>query len=625
RAEKESWEDRDDLTSEFPQLTSEEPRIVFVASGGVFRGPFHAGMINAMLAVKIKPDLIVGASVGTLVGGALAATLGAQDHHDSLRVLEAVVKTFQEMDGRIAFTKTLKNAARELGIRSRMVDLAPYELRKKILEGTKSDPGFAVTGTPPILIDAISDILLIPHGDTAKIAAQFVAGHFTDATRRLIKGLRTETLRRLDIAEAVMGASLLEPTARRLLGTMLKKEDGSPWYDMNSRQPYKKARIAIFGTSTDLLHRQPVLLGRYKWQLPSYDFVNACLASSAFPAVFAPRKDEQIFPGLGDPQLLYSDGGMFDNLPISPALEILSASQKQWIRNNDAVRALWNRIDSPDLFIAGSLEANARSQSSSASMQESKTDSKEFDTLVAIKKRVSALQKNLKIRAFEQVSEKISVHLHFLWQIVQETRKAKPLAAPKPVPGNGVNLQDRHQKNAKIPNDEYLNGLVNAVLLPVYPTDSDHLNGTFQFCNSLGKNKKVVNQSMADGCFQTLRELTLAFSDKAKPTRAQAIDGLSQRRHDPIPVLTRRPEKLSGDRPQDDHGYYCPFFVRRVDEKDVQFACPFSETENAFVIFQSCRKDKQHRKIYKKELLPLKQRQRPAGQPGSALDPKPSS
>ena len=83
------------------------------------------------------------------------------------------------------------------------------------------------------------------HGDTAKIAAQFVAGHFTDATRRLIKGLRTETLRRLDIAEAVMGASLLEPTARRLLGTMLKKEDGSPWYDMNSRQPYKKARIAI--------------------------------------------------------------------------------------------------------------------------------------------------------------------------------------------------------------------------------------------------------------------------------------------------------------------------------------------------------------------------------------------
>jgi len=41
------------------------------ASGGVFRGSFHVGMIGAMHATGLKPDMIVGASVGTLLGAAL--------------------------------------------------------------------------------------------------------------------------------------------------------------------------------------------------------------------------------------------------------------------------------------------------------------------------------------------------------------------------------------------------------------------------------------------------------------------------------------------------------------------------------------------------------------------------
>ena len=200
-----------------------------------------------------------------------------------------MANTFQQSDEKVAFTKTLKDAARELGIRGRNVDLAPNELRKKILEGTRADPGFAVTGTPPVLIDAIAELLLLPHENTKKIAAQFVAGHFTEATRCSLEGIREETLRRLEIVNAVMGASLLEPTARRLLGSMLG-------YNMNERQPYKDANIALFGTSTKLRHQQPVLLGRYKFDLPSYDFWwNACLASSAFPALSRERRT-RFFP-----------------------------------------------------------------------------------------------------------------------------------------------------------------------------------------------------------------------------------------------------------------------------------------------------------------------------------------
>jgi predicted acylesterase/phospholipase RssA len=555
------WRSRQDLDTEFPQLKGDQPRIVFVASGGVFRGPFHAGMINAMLALKIKPDLIVGASVGTLVGAALGATMATDNHQHALDVLSEVVATFQESDNKVAFTKTLKNAARELGIRGRNVDLAPSELRERILKGTKADPGYAVTGTPPILIDAISELLLLPHENTKEIAAEFVAGHFTEATRRLIQGVREETLQRLDIVDAVMGASLLEPTARRLLGSMVG-------YSMDTRQPYNRAGIALFGTSTNLKHQQPVLLGRYKFRIPSYDFVNACLASSAFPAVFAPRREDQIFPGLGDPDEIYSDGGMFDNLPISPALEILTASQRCWINNSktDSLNALCMRVENPDLFITGSLDITA-----------SENDAI-FDNLVSIRKRAGTLQNNVKIKAFEDISCRISSHLTFLCRIASAHRA---LVDPK--------LHD------------YLNGLVNAVLLPVYPTDAKHLNGTFQFCDSMGRDICVVNASMADGCFQTLKEVAVALDPDTTSLCARTVKNLAGKGR--IPILEAAAErKLVFERNPDGAGHYCPFFRAQQEgrKKPEKFVCPFSERAGSKPVFQSCVKDPEHEKQHEK-------------------------
>lgn len=573
--EVQGWRDRKDLAAEFPQLKGDEPRIVFVASGGVFRGPFHAGMINAMLALNIKPDLIVGASVGTLVGAALAAALATTNHQHALDVLCALVDTFQQSDEKVAFTKTLKNAARELGIRGKNVDLAPHELRKKILEGTRSDPGFAVTGTPPVLIDAISELLLLPHENTKMIAAQFVAGHFTDATRRLIEGIREETLRRLEIVNAVMGASLLEPTARRLLGSMLG-------YNMNDRQPYKDAKIALFGTSTNLKHQQPVLLGRYKFELPSYDFVNACLASSAFPAVFAPRTEDQIFPGLGDPDEIYSDGGMFDNLPISPALEILTASQRSWINEAraDSVNELGKRVQNPDLFITGSLDITASQ------------DDKIFDNLVSIKKRAGTLQNNIKIKAFEEISGRIGQHLGFLHKIAQAAS------------ANGM---------SNLPHD-YLNGLVNAVLLAVYPTDAKHLNGTFQFCNSMGRDLKVVNASMADGCFRTLKEFAEAVDSAATSVRATAVQGLANKGRLPVLAAAPVPKHLIKNDAQGT-GQYCPFFCKSEQNGLQKFVCPFSERPESIPVFQSCIKDQKHQNQHR-QLLKI-QTIAPPGQFGS--------
>jgi len=74
--------------------------------------------------------------------------------------------------------------------------------------------------------------------------------------------------------------------------------------DLQKAQPFFSSPsegIAFFGTTTDLVSEEPLLLGHH--DVPggegTYNFVEAALASSAFPGVFAPRRESDVFPGAG--------------------------------------------------------------------------------------------------------------------------------------------------------------------------------------------------------------------------------------------------------------------------------------------------------------------------------------
>src|SRR5262249_22632067 len=147
-----------------------EPRIVFVASGGVFRGAFHVGMLGALTEAAVVPDLVVGASVGALLGAVLAA-MARMDKGEAIGVLRRLVHLFERVDEKVALTLTVKPAARDLGIRGRAIDLSPNDVRRMVSEGGRSDPGYAATGAPPALIDALRDFFMIPYAATSSIAA----------------------------------------------------------------------------------------------------------------------------------------------------------------------------------------------------------------------------------------------------------------------------------------------------------------------------------------------------------------------------------------------------------------------------------------------------------------------
>jgi NTE family protein len=60
-------------TSEVPERTSVRPTIGLALGGGGARGFAHIGVIRTLLANGVEPDIIVGTSIGAVVGGCHAA------------------------------------------------------------------------------------------------------------------------------------------------------------------------------------------------------------------------------------------------------------------------------------------------------------------------------------------------------------------------------------------------------------------------------------------------------------------------------------------------------------------------------------------------------------------------
>jgi predicted acylesterase/phospholipase RssA len=527
------------LAKRFPELAGDRPRIVFVASGGVFRGSFHVGMIGAMHVTGLKPDMIVGASVGTLLGAVLGAMYSSSGQAAGLK-LRRLTNLFLEVDQRVALTRTLKAAVKDIGIRSRgaSMNLSPNVLRKMVRAGTRMDPGSAITGAPPALIDAISDLFLIPYRATARIASEFMAGHFTRATHTFWTQIRTETIDRLGIYDALIGSSLLERETRLILGDIPQEV-----------QPFlEQSRIAFFATAVNLVTEWITVLGA-QFTADRYDLIEALLASSAFPMAFAPRRASALYPGVGRRDVFYGDGGMFDNLPFMPAVEVLGEVQADRLQSTLG-RGRWRdelvrRHREPDLFLVGALN-----------IRQTEDEPDAYDSLRKIAARATSLEDNEKIYGMERAYKKIDRQLGQL--------RAEALPADADLP------QEQ---------EEFLNSIVNAAVLPVYPADADHLNGTYEFCAAMGMDRDRIRRSIADGCFQTMLGIA----------RAQAEGPYSMMGRS-IAVLTasgRVPEIVAIKEPAGKHYGRCPYF--RVAGQSIP--CPF---EGMHGIYRTCREDLVH-------------------------------
>ena len=550
--------DKQDVAQDFYHLDTDKPKVVFLGSGGVFRGAFHIGVLAAMTTVRLYPDLVIGASVGSLMGGALAH-MSAGPAENEAAVLGQLAALFLEVDTRVALTRTLKNASKQLGTRARNVKLAPSELARMVNRGSQADPGYASTGAPPALIDALSYLFTIPHRKTSDIASAFIAGHISEATARFVRQVRKETLASFDIETAIMGASMLAVQARRLLGggvphgSYEEKVAPTPGVHLNTVQPYHqpvtgRKRVSLFSVTSYLNARTSLLLGRdFLTSDPTWEAVNAGLSSSAFPLVFAPRTEADVLPGRGRTDRFFADGGMFDNLPFFPAIEVLSAVQLSSASNGDAgvtqsqVKA---RAARPNLFISAGLNARPGKP-------------EPYDTLFKIIGRAESLS----------VESKVSTFINGSLKTVNDLTAIGEHA-----------LFDLPDKDL-----EFLKGAVSARVINISPTDAEHINPTFAFCKSTGLKKERVQSSIADGCFQSLA----AFCDDA---HVQSYLRSSAEDPDSVAVVLVPVKLPHGTKPPNEKT--CPYYASQTG----LIGCPFLREDSALVngIFNVCVRDAKH-------------------------------
>lgn len=526
-----------------PRLAAHKgPRIVFVASGGVFRGSFHVGMIGALHQAGIQPDLIVGASVGSLMGAVLGA-MGVLERQQGFHLLGQLVDTFFEVDTRVGLTKRLKSAVRDLQVRASTVRLSPRDIRKAVEQGSMDSPGFAATGAPPVLIDALSRFLLIPYNTTAAIAADLVAEDVVGAVGKLLLALRDETVPRLGVADALLGTELLEKEIRRLLGCLQGRlHMAQPFQDPIASGGYPSA---FFATAVNLNTEAMTILGALPgMQSKSYDFVEALLSSSAFPLAFPPRRESQIFPGLGRRDVFFGDGGIFDNLPFLPAMLVLGAVQRFQLQQsppNERWQALRSRFAQPDLFFAGALDENPFTEDAFKRRHT-------YRSILEVNARAQSLAKNEKIRGFERMTKRLDKSLRTQVQ-------SEPVDLP---PADALEW-------------EMLDRYVHAAVLAVEPTSRGHLNKTFAFSRTTGLQEDRVALSIADGCYQTFSRLRHGNQQPSNSLEGRAFAGLSSR----LPQIEVAPRSL--DEPK------CPFFISR----NSPFDCPFARLRGG-LIYQQC-------------------------------------
>lgn len=558
---------KEEIPVQFAHLTGERPRICFLASGGVFRGATHIGVLGALRVAGIRPDLIVGASVGALIGGALGA-ISVLDDEPAFRLLGELATTFRKVDREVALTGRLKSAARQLGVRARRVKLSPANFQRMIERGTRSDPGFAATGAPPALVDAMSDLTLLPHHATRRIATAFVADHYVRAANLFFDQIQRETLRRLDIEYEVMGTSLLAPAAYRLLG-------GGTGIDLDRSQPFHRGPhpVSFFCTSSRLHDRAPLLLGRdFPIGGTAYDFVESVLSSSAFPSIFSPRREADVFPGYGNTDVLLADGGMFDNLPFYPSIEVLQEIQRshgEHLPSKATGGFLKELYSQPVLFITAALDAEPPRETEHG-----------YDDLVAIYRRSSQLKSNLKMLWFEATFE------HLGRQLGRLADRAEEPAA-----------EERETQEKK----KFAEGIVPGGVLKIIPTDAAHINPTFAFCASTGLKPDRVNLAIADGCFQTFRAFAeaQAHSHNQETMVDRSLTVLQENQRIPNIELQENPGTADGQ--------HCPFFRLGNGCLDHSFRCPFlraseqaPELRPVAEVYTQCVKDPTRRAALRK-------------------------
>jgi predicted acylesterase/phospholipase RssA len=320
----------------------ERPLISMLFGGGVFRGVFHMGVLNALNELDIVPDLVAGSSVGSIVAAMIAQVFTLPEPLQRRAQIARLSATFLAID-RLVLTDRMADFVRGFTVRAGETNFSPRDL-DLALRRYDFDRSASFIRRLRKVAAGVERLLYFSPAAFLKLVESGRNRRFGELVAQLEGGVQ-KFLERGGVGEEILGAEPLALLIRSHVIEPLARQ-GCPEGHFSS---FIGKGVYFLATTTNLTQGKLEILGAdADCGIP---LLEGLLASSAFPAIFRPREGWEIFRRAFN-QERYFDGGIIDNLPLDAVAEFLYES---------ADLARRPRIDErpvPHLLFTASLEVD---------------------------------------------------------------------------------------------------------------------------------------------------------------------------------------------------------------------------------------------------------------------------
>jgi predicted acylesterase/phospholipase RssA len=524
---------------------TKEPTVSLLFSGGVFRGVYQIGVANALLALQLRPNVVAGASVGSITAALVAEIFSDDCAFERRRSMCRLATSFLALD-RLILTDRFYDFVRRITLRGGNAEFSPRDVDLLLRRYDEGSTAFS-TARARRTMAGLERVLYLSPFELHELIRNQRLQNYTELYRLLVNHLQ-ELLDRNGASLEILGA---EPLILLLKEHLLRRHDRSVVQRFNLYAKKDGQRnIHLLATVTNLTKGYLRTLGSpyvgdKEWPV----LRDGLLASSAFPGVFRPRNSWEIFPTSSN-QDQYVDGGVMDNLPFASVVSFLDeASKPRHEAGRDPIYV--RRPRAPHLIVTGSLEPNCHKLGPIRTNQVRKC-------WVTLRKRAGQIAYNRKIHDFE-VAER---DVRSVWRRTGLSPGAR--------------------------SDEPLH-------IEVVAVKPEWLCGTFAFHPMLGFSRRRQAASIAHGCAGTLKKMKALWQDS--PTEGgekyfwEMDQSIAQHITDEI-----IPNRTAG-------GCWfcsklmCPFSKSQLDELDQKFPeekLPPATRKALISIYKECGKAETH-------------------------------
>jgi len=434
------------------------PTVSLLFSGGVFRGVYQMGVVNALHEMKLRPDLIAGASVGSITAAMVADAFARDTELEQKARICRLASVYLTID-RLVMTDRLADFVRNLTLRAADTQFSVLEA-DRLFRKYDAPNWVKFDRTARHVIAGIERLLYVSPYELNRLVRAFRTQDLA-VTAGALHRIVQQYLDRMQIGGEALGAEALELLIREYV--IGDRESTNP-AGFTIDELRMQSNVQFLATATNLTRGRLDVFG----EKPTTDarssavLLEVLLASSAFPGVFRPRWSWEAEPSDGRPAQ-YIDGGVTDNLPLDAV--------SQFLERTASAGLIVGSPAAPHLVIAASLEVNAPQYILDFTREQLK------QSWIVLSKRAKALGYNRKLDTYVDAQDRMR---SVVSQLSAADRKSLSFTP---------------------------------VDLKVVAVKPNWLCGTFAFHPMLGFSRDRQARSIAHGCASTLLRIAQVAKD----------------------------------------------------------------------------------------------------------------